>query len=201
MSGNRVHEGWLAAGSAREPADLSRARWKHLCGEGREAIYRATCGRAGCPGHLGDLGFDRSDDWAEVAALLSADDVNPELLQTAKEAWTPEWSMSAEPQHVSRMATVAARTGFDAIYRGFGDTGYRISHGGKRSRHGERVGRRPDPIPLPLSALRKLEQSLELHPYFVSGQTVRPTDRVWCPSCGTLNRLDWPEPLQDPRAR
>ena len=36
------------------------------------------------------------------------------------------------------------------IYYGHSDTGYRISHRGKRSRDGSRVGRRPDVRP-PLS--------------------------------------------------
>ena len=33
------------------------------------------------------------------------------------------------------------------IYYGHPDTGYRISHRGKRSRRGERIGRRPDVRP------------------------------------------------------
>jgi hypothetical protein len=84
-----------------------------------------------------------------------------------------------------------------AIYYGHPDTGYRISYGGKRSRGGLRVGRRPDVRPtLPTSLLADLDD-----PRGVDGQEVRPPARIWCPVCGTLNRLDWPDPLQDAQAR
>ena len=46
-------------------------RWKHLRGEGRRAIYRATCGRAACPGHLGELSYTGSftDEAAKAEEL------------------------------------------------------------------------------------------------------------------------------------
>jgi len=63
-------------------------RWKQLRGAGRDAIYRATCGRASCPGHLGDLSYFAPSEewWEELAALvtrgrprleLDADDRSP----------------------------------------------------------------------------------------------------------------------------
>ena len=35
-------------------------RWKHLRGEERKALFRATCGQGQCRGHLGDLRFQES---------------------------------------------------------------------------------------------------------------------------------------------
>ena len=35
-------------------------RWKHLRGEGRKALFRATCGQDQCRGHLGNLRFQGS---------------------------------------------------------------------------------------------------------------------------------------------
>ena len=44
-----------------------QARWKRLRGRGREAVYRASCGRSGCPGHLGDLWYFSMDPEVEAA--------------------------------------------------------------------------------------------------------------------------------------
>jgi hypothetical protein len=103
--------------------------------------------------------------------------------------FVPGWRMSAAPFQ-SRRATHT----HDAhpVYRGHRDTGYRISHGGKRAgRSGTRIGRRPilrfsDPlVRVALGDLRP-----------VQGQLICPRVRIWCPMCGTRNDVDWPEALR-----
>jgi hypothetical protein len=80
----------------------------------------------------------------------------------------------------------------EAVYAGYPDTGFRISRGGKRSSDGMRVGRRRF-LPKDLSP-----GFLNLYgTHSVQGQNVGPTDRIYCPVCGTLNQLDWPEDLQE----
>ena len=85
------------------------------------------------------------------------------------------WVMEATPVNAS------VRTAF---YRGFSDSGFRVAFGGngKRTPHGTPIGRRP-----------KIPHSL----FAVQGQIITPTDRIWCPVCGTLNQLDWPDALRD----
>ena len=204
-------------------------RWKHLRGEGGRAIYRATCGRAACPGHLGDLSyFDtfieeaakaeeqfrresrqleravaRGQTTANVAALLmrEAEETLEEQrrlsdIEKVKGPLGPAWGWRMEAQFVVHR-NWQFPSAIQPIYYGHADTGYRISHGGKRSRDGFRVGRRPDVRPpLPMSLLADLED-----PRGVDGQKPRLPARIWCRICRTLNYLDWPGPLQDPEAR
>ena len=231
-------------------SDPIPCRWKRLRGTGREAIYRATCGRAGCPGHLGDLSYldGRSADLhQEFRALVkmsarlgrevvrlrqeadqlrnsarfsmspgdeagaSAGTIPPEtadrsvierIVQEVRASLPPArtWLMSAAP--IEHASSGPSRRG-GAVYRGFAEAGFRISHTGRRALNGNRIGRRPlrllgNPLnPLPQdSAAREALQMRD-----VDGQIVQPTDRVWCPVCGALNQLNWPEPLQDFSAR
>ena len=203
-------------------------RWKHLRGEAHRAIYRATCGRATCPGHLGDLRYEGSfaeeaakaeeearrerrgleravacgqstrDAAAVVMREIDADLEEARRLRDMEEALggrSPgDWSMRA-----CWVTHGNGRTplNIEPIYYGHADTGYRISHRGKRSRRGWRVGRRPDVRPaLPIPLLADADD-----PRAVDGQEVRLPARIWCPVCDALNRLDWPVPLQDPQAR
>ncbi len=199
-------------------------RWKHLRGEGHRAIFRATCGRATCPGHLGDLRYNGSfaEEAAEaeeevqrerreleraVASGQSTPDVAALLMRETEVALEEarrlrdfeeavgvrapgDWCMQA-----CWVVHGNGRTPLynEPIYYGHADKGYRISHRGKRSRRGTRVGRRPDVRPaLPTSLLADFDD-----PRGVDGQDVRPPACIWCPVCGTLNRLDWPEQLRD----
>jgi hypothetical protein len=90
------------------------------------------------------------------------------------------WQMVAEPRS-GKLPDSPPRV--KAFYRGYRDTGYRISTGGKRTLSGWQAPRRP-----------KVGHHFD---YTITGQVVRPTDLVWCPACGTLNQLDWPEALRD----
>jgi hypothetical protein len=176
-------------------------RWKHLRGRGHNAVYRATCGRdKPCPGHLGDLGYF---DWLGNHATHPYSDEDEEPFQKLKDAGNhthtagvmgtrcPEWLMSADYLHVSRgQGRKNSNTDHHRIYRGFADSGYRVSHGGKRDRTGDRVGRRPGP------ELTPEEIGLRLHRYAVEGQIVRLPARIWCPVCGTLGLVELPESLR-----
>jgi hypothetical protein len=168
-------------------------RWKHLRGQGTDAIYRASCG-TGCPGHLGDLHFVGSHFLTRRFTLGQPGDPDE-----------PVWEISAATRaRMERYAEegrrVAVIPGFastwvlsasplagqprDAIYRGYADTGFKISFGGKKASNKTRVGRRSF-MNWDIGGPRKPQ-----------GQTIRPPSRIWCPACGTLNQLDWPEPLR-----
>jgi hypothetical protein len=214
--------------------DPISCHWKHLRGIELDAIYRATCGKDRCPGHLGDLAYRNfSDDEnriqlaalvdqererieravsgypshpysGELGGLLTAlageeammrlqgieagDVPDDPLMRDKLLAWG--WIMHAEP-------LVSHPRGADTpfIYYGHSDSGFRISTGGKQGWNGWRVGRR--------RVLRQSPTWMEhsVGAYYAQGQIVRPTDRVWCRSCGTLNRLDWPESLRDLQAQ
>jgi hypothetical protein len=182
------------------------ARWRHVDGEGRLAVFRATCGNPQCPGHLGDLAFTTKHDVVAHAALFP-------VLEDLEKGWEVLNEINAEPAasprgafrgwhlrpHRSDLKALLAVGDRDseptAIYSGFADTGFRIKlRPGKRSRHDTRVGRRD----VALNRPRVMHEQRE-----VIGEVVRPGDHVWCPipSCGTLNYVDWPDSLKDPAAR
>lgn len=148
-------------------------RWKHVGGKEFEAVYRATCGRPNCRGHLGDL-----------AHRCGGDTESPPCREIRKRV--PHhplfWHLSASPIPGPEVT----------IYRGFPDSGYRMVAGGKRARNGARIGRRPiyevDPFEAePVSKSRS---------WRVDGQWVKPPALIWCRNCGTLNALDLPEGLR-----
>lgn len=224
--------------SAPEPVPC---RWKQLRGAGRDAIYRATCAQASCPGHLGDLSYvaPSEEAWEELAALVTRGRPRAELdaghqsslsavaalvksnyvaelveyiadqegLTVAQREWARKrletedmdrelfhtgWLMQAD-QHES--VVPPHHDPPEAIYYGHADSGFRISTAGKRSRDGVRVGRRATTRPTPPGIERIFG------PRHVEGQIVRPTNRVRCRVCGTLNQLVWPEPLRDSQAQ
>jgi hypothetical protein len=204
-------------------------RWKHVHGEGQGAVYRATCGRPGCPGHLGDLSYRgtvteeaakaeeeaqrerrqlerevaRGESTATAAALLlremeAALEESRQLRDIEKaigrRAPAPGWCMNAQFVVHRNWQFPSA---LQPIYYGHADTGYRISHTGKRSRSGARVGRRPNVRPaLPTALMSDLDD-----PRGVDGQTPRLPTRITCRICRTLNHLDWPGSMQDSQTR
>jgi hypothetical protein len=208
-------------------------RWKHLRGSGRKALYRATCGRGECRGHLGDLCFvgtaqdqteiladlarhwyrsrrperpdARDDSWAtEEDLVIFATEAEEVVRQLGRQAADERagrvrlvtgWMMLAFPLQ-GRRALPPPTNDTQPIYWGHRDSGYRISFGGKRSQDGVRVGHRPLLQDAPSPVRDAFGGSRP-----VQGQTPRPTDCIWCPICGTLNRLEWPEPLKDSQAR
>jgi hypothetical protein len=204
-------------------AQIIPCQWKHLYGKGRKAIYRATCGRERCPGHLGDLLFMDSPSNRAASDLRHRREFN-ELVRTGAlpglltqdqfearqreteliESQVPfmnlpqegEWRMSAEP-HLKKLGPQRPFVGPGgyAFYYGYADSGYRISLTGKRSRKGWQIARRPME-----GASRELRIPGASNK-FIEGQVVRPTDQVRCRLCGQLNQLDWPDALKDPGAR
>jgi hypothetical protein len=176
-------------------------RWKHLRGTGLAAVYRAICGatrgRGVCRAHLGDLHHacqrsvqeNRASsardalEWASSQLGISMPaDLLGDYCSKRRYRSLPSrgWSLSGPP--------IPGRE--PAIYRGYADSGYRIVFRGKTARNGARVGRRPSSMWQP-----DLDQETRERP--VDGRTpVPPTDHIWCPMCGTLNQLDWPEPLR-----
>jgi hypothetical protein len=169
-------------------------RWKHLRGHGTDAIYRASCG-TGCPGHLGDLHFVDNHFLTRRFSLAQRTDPDEpswevsDATRARRERYAeegrrivvlpgfaPTWVLSASP---------LVGNPRDAIYRGYTDTGFKISFGGKRASNGTRVGR------------RNFAGWDVGGPRISQGQTIHPPARIWCPACGTLNHLEWPEPLRD----
>ncbi len=77
------------------------------------------------------------------------------------------------------------------IYYGYQDSGYRISVGGKRTRDGHRVGRRPyiprDDLPEWCRAMTPPQGPVD-----ATGQFVTPPCRIWCPVCKSLNKVNAP---------
>jgi hypothetical protein len=133
----------------------------------------------------------------ELAAQLG--DAEAEVL--AEQRWVQErsgkalqpiigWVMVAEPTDARRGRGYESRP--YRIFRGYRDTGYRISLTGKRSRNGGRIGRRPATDPAPLPEMK----SLKRYTHVVAGQQPQLGDRIWCPVCGTLNQLIRPEQLR-----
>jgi hypothetical protein len=146
---------------------------------------------SGCPSpsHLGDLAFynERSVSGARLAAYDRA-------IRHGK-AWGADvvgWFMSATLLHQSGRASFFSP---QVTYRGYPDSGYRITTGSKHSRKGGSKGRRS-------LKMYSLEDEIGIGVVLqdVVGQVVRPTDRIWCPVCGTLNQLDWPSVLRDREA-
>lgn len=82
-----------------------------------------------------------------------------------------------------------------AIYAGYADTGYRIVVGGKRSRNGDRIGRRPIRPNLPSEVVRAFGKRP------VQGQDVVLPAVIQCPVCGTRNQVDYPAEWDAPAAR
>jgi hypothetical protein len=108
-----------------------------------------------------------------------------------------EWLMSAELRRTkstpSDRSDILSR-GY-AFYRGYADTGFRISRGGKRTRDGWQYPRRR------MEGVSRDMRVPGVAVNVIEGQAVRPTNHVWCPICGQLNQLDWPDALKNPRAR
>jgi hypothetical protein len=209
-------------------------RWKHLRGEGRKAMYRATCGRGKCRGHLGDLRFQGSYEDAaadvleeyrrdrsrleqgiargehpsrggrsadeELARLVSREETAQRHLQEAaaderagRVNAQQEWRMSALPCLGQFVYSDDYPT---PIYYGHADSGFRISFRRKYSRSGNEIGRRPM-YPADHRSPGWMTEVYGAGRHGLKGQRVLPTDRVWCPVCGTLNQLEWPEQLKD----
>jgi hypothetical protein len=178
-------------------------RWKHLRGTGLAAVYRATCGatrgRGECRAHLGDLHHlcqrvvsDGDEDpsvregreraASQLGISMPVDFLRDECRNRQRYRNVPGkgWTLSGPP--------VPGRE--TAIYRGYADSGYRIVLRGKIARNGKRIGRRPSD-----SWERDFDQETRERP--VDGRTpVPPTDHIWCPMCGTMNRVGWPDALQ-----
>ncbi len=92
------------------------------------------------------------------------------------------WVMSPErPEYEA--GTPRSRTP-QSIYYGHADTGYRISHGGKRNRTGWRIGRRPFAGEIRYFTPR---------PWDPSTQDPEPPCRIFCPVCGALNGVPLPD--------
>lgn len=185
-------------------------RWKHLRGEGREAVYRAICGRPSCPHALGELVYRsgvRGEAGSLRARLRAAEAVLGDRPRPEDAAMLAEIRRGVEWLDANSLGTTAPgwimrapkHNGIRGIYRGFPDSGYRISFGGKRSLGGVRVGHRQQD-PAWSSMLTLPETKAVGGPRGVFGQTPCPPARVWC-LCGTLNALDWPEPLQGLQAQ
>jgi hypothetical protein len=215
----------MSVGEARRPPAAIPCRWKHVRGEGRQAIYRATCGQGQCRGHLGDLAWRGLSDedlrrWLEAADAHARHqwlaEHHQELLHLY-DLGTPEDGPHAEVLAETvrglvldeaqgrgwfMVPRVLTRPDDDKqpIYYGYADSGYRISFSGKRSHRGrgQRVGRRPLGQSMPGWAVEAAGSER-----VAAGQPVRPPAHIWCPisSCGALNHLGWPEPLKDLRAR
>jgi len=170
-------------------------RWKHLRGQGTDAIYRASCG-TGCPGHLGDLRFVDGHYLQRRISMLQP--IDPDA---------PAWERKLSDEEYAAMAAaylprrVGIARGFasawilsaspligrpqDAIYHGYADSGFKITVGGKRASNRARVGRRGSPIYDRMMESRKPQ-----------GQTVQPPARIWCPACGMLSVVELPESLR-----
>ena len=103
-----------------------------------------------------------------------------------------EWLMSAE---LTRTKYPPSNSSKHAFYRGYADTGFHISRGGKRGRHGGYVPRRP------MEGILRDVRVAGVTFKHIEGQAVRPGDRVWCTVCGEQNQLNWPDALKDPAAR
>jgi hypothetical protein len=111
----------------------------------------------------------------------------------------PEWLMVAAPVVGD---FVYADDYSLPIYRGFPDTGYHIIFPRMRSRKGKPIGRR-SLYPADHSVPGWLAEIHGTGRRDVLGQRFAPPARIWCPisSCGALNAVDWPAPLQGPEAR
>lgn len=101
----------------------------------------------------------------------------------------PRWLIFPERPH-REPGTPPARSP-RPVYYGYPDTGYRISLAGRRSRRGDRIGRRPalpGPNAIDIASMPK--------PYGadrqVDGQYPVPPCRIVCPVCGARNHLDPP---------
>jgi hypothetical protein len=200
-------------------------RWKHLHGEGMQAVYRATCGRVGCPGHLGDLQYVDSPSNRVASDLqhrrefidLVRSGAVPELLSQEQiearqreleliERQAPptslsqegEWRMSAEP--------LLKKIGPSKQQRGFtGPGGYAFYYGyadtGFRiSLTGRRSRKGWHIARRPMEGVSRDLRIPGASNKFIEGQVVRPNDRVYCRVCGELNQLTWPTALKDHRA-
>lgn len=90
----------------------------------------------------------------------------------------PRWTMSPERPEYERGTPRWRRP--MTIYYGHANTGYRISHGGKRNREGWRIGRRP------------FEGKVSFGPEYrrdPSTQNPTPPCRIFCPVCGGPNEV------------
>jgi hypothetical protein len=196
-------------------------RWKRLRGEGRGAFYRASCGHETCPGHLGDLAYvDSLRD--QLWSYLKRHRRDPERLRAGDgpRLWTKEetestnrrevdailrqgrqimseWLMSAEPLETKRAPSHHGDAFYrrHAFYRGYADTGYRISRGGKRT---------PDGWQVPRRSMEGISRDVRVDGVAVDhieGQAVRPADKVQCPVCSQLTLFDRAHPLKVPRGQ
>ena len=203
------------------PSEVIPCRWEHRRGEGRDAIFRAHCGRLGCKGVLGELRYQDSPA-ARVASSLSDRARGIEVLGVLEEqrrlprgvtdskaselaalknwaqeallATDGEWLMFANLRRTRPDHSGKFHLG-SAYYYGYPDTGYHWSDGQKRVADGVATSRRP--MQGPAQDMRVPGISVN----FIEGQHPLPTDRIWCKWCRTLNQLDWPEPLRDRRSR
>jgi hypothetical protein len=159
-------------------------RWKRVFGKGRDAVYRATCGRPGCPGHLGDLAHRCRDEVTESSPHM--DDRCQEVDSRPVLAQCFDWSLS--PSRIPGPEV--------AVYRGFPDSGYRLAYGGRRARNRTRVGRRDG---TPLWPVEEFGPPRWQDRRLVYGQHPHLPALIWCPisTCGTLNQVDWPEALPE----
>lgn len=112
--------------------------------------------------------------WGEIAI--------PSAIHAVK---GPRWVMSPErPDHEPE--TPRARAPM-STYHGYPDSGYRISHGGKRNKEGWRIGRRP----FKGSTFEGLS-----NPWDAGTQDPTPPCRIFCRVCGSLNQVDLPDELR-----
>jgi hypothetical protein len=160
----------------KQVAEITECRWKHLRGAQADAVYRASCGSPRCPGHLGDLAHLCIGRWDErICSRLRE-----------RHPWNLPvyWRLSASPVPGPDVA----------IYHGHPDSGYRLAFGGKRAKNGKRIGRRPFFMIDPFEGAPE-PRVAESAGHRATGQAIRPPARIWCPSCGTLNQIDWPDAL------
>jgi hypothetical protein len=150
------------------------------------------------------LGKNTTDD--ELARLVSQEEREQRLLeevaadeQAGRVKAEQEWRMFAIPVLGD---FVYADDYSVPIYSGHADTGYRITFGGKRSRSGKQIGRRPL-YPAQLQSPSWMTEIYGTGRRGLLGQRFGPPALIWCPisTCGTLNYVDWPESLQDPETR
>ena len=98
----------------------------------------------------------------------------------------PRWIISPEEPRFEP-GTPRSRSPM-TIYYGYADTGYRISHQGKRNRDGRRIGRRP---------FQGTPAIGPFYPWEPACQGPEPPCRIWCPVCGSLNDVALPDELRE----
>jgi hypothetical protein len=201
-------------------------RWKRLYGLGRQAVYRATCGRESCPGHLGDMSYTDSlahrtasdlqhrrnfDELVRTGALPGVLTHKQAEARHHETEWIAsqvahldlpqegEWRMSAELL-LKKLGPSDQKITF------IGPGGYAFYRGYRDSGfHIALTGKRSRKgfhiARRPMEGVSRDLRIAGVSNKFIEGQVPRPTDRVWCRVCGQLNQLDWPDALKDPEAR